>query len=479
VNADLIQQTAPVADQVATMLRGQLADIVVGSVFLFFGFTSCSIAVIRRRAGVRILLWLGIWSAMYGALRLSQSPAVIMASPRGLQMYVPFVTTAIEYLIVVPAMLAFLDLTLGGLRVLLQVAASIGLAIGITGILVFVVTGSNNTLMPYNNLLAAGVLLILVGTLAAPRASSKYIAFHDRRVLVVGTFAFAVEALYNNLARPLGFEPLPVLDHLGFAILLFSLAYVALELVFANERRLLAVEKELEIARQIQTAILPNGVPPAKNLRMSAAYRPMSAVAGDFFAFVPLDEDRVGILVADVAGHGVPAALIASMIKVAIQTVASSAHDPGGVLTGLNRVLFGQTPGQLISAAYLWLDTEDRTARYSAAGHPPLLRWADGKLDRIESNGFLLGMVQECPYPVVTMAIRPGERFLLYTDGIVEVENSRGEFFGDGKLEEIVRNDQSWSPNELSEELLSQIDHWRAVSTPQQDDMTLVVVDVA
>jgi phosphoserine phosphatase RsbU/P len=461
------------------MLRGQIADIVAGSVFLFVGFASCSIAAIRRRARVRIFVWLGFWSAMYGALRLSQSPAVIMASPRALQICAPYANTAIGYLIVVPALLAFLELTLGGLRVLIQAAAWIGLAIGVIGILVFVVTSSSNALMPYNNLLATCVLLILVSVVAVPRLSSSYLVFHDRRVLVVGTFGFAVEALYNNVARPMGFEPLPVLDHIGFAILLFSLAYVALELVFANERRLLAVESELEIAHNIQIAILPRGVPSTRNLRMSATYRPMTAVAGDFYEFVPVDDARVGILVADAAGHGVPAALIASMIKVAMQAVASGAHDPGAVLMGLNRVLSGQTPSQLISAAYLWLDTESGTARYSAAGHPPLLRWTQGQLDRIESNGFLLGMVQECAYPVATMAIHSGERFLLYTDGVIDVENARGDFFGDSKLEDVVRDNQSRSPSQLSEELLSQIDEWRSRSTPQQDDITLVVIDVA
>jgi phosphoserine phosphatase RsbU/P len=467
-----------VADQVAILLRGQLADIVAGSVFLFFGFASCSVALIRRHARDRIFVWLGIWSAMYGVLRLGQSPAVIQASPRGLQIYAPLATTAILYLTIVPAALTFLDLTLGGLRVILRVAAVIGLAIGVTGILVFVVTGSSNALMPYNNLLATCLLLILVTTLVAPPASSKYLVFHNRRVLVVGMLAFAVEALYNNLARPLGFEPFPILDHIGFAVLLFALAYVALELALTNERRLLAVDNELEIARQIQASILPSDVPPTRNLRMSATYRPMTAVAGDFYAFVPVDEDRVGILVADAAGHGVPAALVASMIKVAIQTVASSAHDPGALLAGLNRVLFGQTPGQLISAAYLWLDTKSRTASYSAAGHPPLIRWTNGRFERTESNGYLLGMVQECAYPVVTMDIRSGERFLMYTDGVVEVENARGEFFGDSQLEEVVRDGQSLSPHELSEKLQSRIEQWRSISTPQQDDITLVVVDV-
>jgi len=143
---------------------------------------------------------------------------------------------------------------------------------------------------------------------------------------------------------------------------------------------LLSVENELAIAREIQTSILPSDVPEINNLSFTAAYRPMTAVAGDFYDFIPVDQKRVGFLVADVTGHGVPAALIASMIKVAMQSVVPCAHDPREVLRGLNRILFRQLHNQLVSAAYLWLDTENHKALYSAAGHPPLLRWWEGQL---------------------------------------------------------------------------------------------------
>jgi serine phosphatase RsbU (regulator of sigma subunit) len=100
------------------------------------------------------------------------------------------------------------------------------------------------------------------------------------------------------------------------------------QIVFANERRLLSIESELEVARQLQFSILPTAVPEIQNLRIAVCYRPMTAVAGDFYEFVPADGKRMGFLVADVTGHGVPAALIASMIKVATQSVEASAHDP-------------------------------------------------------------------------------------------------------------------------------------------------------
>ena len=460
-------------------LRGQVADIIIGSVFLFIGLAACSIAAIRRRSGVRIFVWLGIWSAMHGAVLLIETPAVVEVSPRWLQISAPYAYTAMKYLMVVVGLLSFRELSLGRLRLLIQAAACVGLVIAITGIGLFVFTGSNGKLMLYHPLLAAFLLLILTTVVGVPGLSRKYLILPERRVLAIGTFVFAIESLWSDL-RPLGFETPRILDHLGFAILLFSFGYVALQLVFANERRLLSVENELAIAHEIQTSILPRCVPEINNLSFSAAYLPMTAVAGDFYEFIPVDQKRVGVLVADVSGHGVPAALIASMIKVAIQSVIPLARDPRAVLSGLNRVISPQLRGQFVSVAYLWLDVENRQALYSAAGHPPLLCWRQGTMERIESNGLLFGVMQECDdYPVCDMPIHSGDRFLLYTDGVTEPENAHGDSFGDVKLEQVVRDNQGSSPSELSDQLLSEIRRWQPASITQQDDITLIVIDAA
>jgi phosphoserine phosphatase RsbU/P len=204
----------------------------------------------------------------------------------------------------------------------------------------------------------------------------------------------------------------------------------------------------------------------------------MAAVAGDFYEFIPVDGKRVGFLVADVTGHGVPAALIASMIKVAMKSVMTCAHEPRQVLRGLNGILYGQPRDQLVSAAYLWLDIENRKALYSAAGHPPLFRWREGKLERIESNGLLFGVNPEADYPVCDLSIHSGDRFLLYTDGVTEPQNASGDSFGDRKLEQVVRDNQSRPPSELSEQLLSEVRVWQSASGGQQDDITLIVIDV-
>ena len=182
---------------------------------------------------------------------------------------------------------------------------------------------------------------------------------------------------------------------------------------------------------------------------------------------------------ADVSGHGVPAALIASMIKVAMQSVEPCAHNPQAVLRGLNHVLSRQLRGQFVSAAYLWVDTEHYRALYSAAGHPPLLHLRQGKLERIESNGLLFGVIAERDdYPICSLSTGPGDRFLLYTDGVTEPENANGDSFGDTELERVVRANQERSPAELSNIVCSAIRHWQPSSIAQQDDITLIVVDV-
>jgi sigma-B regulation protein RsbU (phosphoserine phosphatase) len=166
------------------------------------------------------------------------------------------------------------------------------------------------------------------------------------------------------------------------------------------------------------------------------------------------------------------------MIKVALQSVVPCAHDPREVLRGLNRILSGQIHDQFVTAAYLWFDSENRKALYSAAGHPPLIRSRGSKLERIESNGIVFGVMPDPDYPVCEMPISPGDHFLLYTDGVIEPENAIGESFGNHKLEEVVRKYQSSPPVELLDQLLSEVRHWQPPSMTQQDDITLIAIDV-
>jgi sigma-B regulation protein RsbU (phosphoserine phosphatase) len=396
-----------------------------------------------------------------------------------LSRYAPQLVWVLIYVLPIPALFFWVELTLGNLRRFLQIMvipASVTDAVGVSAVLLH---KSPDRFMPYYRVQVICVLLALAVANAVPRIGNRYLVIRSR-VSAVGTFLFAAAVIYENSRTFLNLPEYPFhsFESVALSLFLFSQGWVAAHKVFADERRLLSIEEELAIAREIQASILPSSVPELRNLRISAAYHPMTAVAGDFYWFIALDPDRAGILVADVSGHGVPAALIASMIKVAMQSALDCADNPASVLRGLERVLSGQLRGQFVSASYLWLDTESRKALYTAAGHPPLLRWSQGKLQCIQSNGLIFGVMSGCDYPVREISITTGDRFLLYTDGLIEPENTNGESFGDRRLEEVMRENQLRPPVELSDSLLAELHHWQPAPAAQQDDITLIIIDV-
>ena len=255
---------------------------------------------------------------------------------------------------VVAGSLAFRELSLGRVRLAIDVLVGLGLAIAIAGVIFFVFTGVNDKFIPENNLLAVVLLVLLAAVAAVPTLSRKYLLLPNRGVLAVGTMIFCAEAVCVNLLRPLGFVTPTILDHVGFAVLLFSFGYSAVEMVSSNEHRLRAIEGELEAARQLQFSILPSTIPEMLSLRIAATYKPMTAVAGDFYEFLPVDECRAGFFIADVSGHGVPAALIASMIKVAVQTVAASADRPDEVLRSSGKFCIASSADNLFPPAFIF-----------------------------------------------------------------------------------------------------------------------------
>ena len=463
---------------VFTISRIDFANIVLATVFLFFGIACGVVATIRQRHQVRILVWMSLWSGMYGAALLLSVPHAEAMLPYALRKCVPFTGNAINLLLVVAALLAWSELTLGKLRRVILGMTIPGIIIGAAGIGWFIATGSGGPFYALNNLLAVCALLILSVVIFTPGLSTRFL-IHKNSSLVAGTLVFLADALFRNVWGVLNLPRvnLPLMDELAFACFLFSFAYVAAQKVFANERRLFAIENELEIARQIQASTLPASPPEIKNLQIAALYQPMAAVGGDFYEFVVIDECHAGFVVADVTGHGVPAAMISAMLKVAMQSVIRCANQPSKVLGGLNEILASQLRGQFITAAYLWLDMENQIGLYSAAGHPPLVRLLKGKVERMECNGLLFGVMPDTEYPVRAMSIERGDRLLLYTDGLVEPENVAAEPFGDHALEKVLLDCQDQAPDKLLDRLLAEVRLWLPASLALQDDITMVAID--
>ena len=216
----------------------------------------------------------------------------------------------------------------------------------------------------------------------------------------------------------------------GFAGLLCCLGYVAAKGALGRDEQLSSIQQELALARRIQLSILPTGFMASEQFAVAARYVPMTSVAGDFYEFICTESGAVGLLIADASGHGVPAALIASMVKVAIQSQRHNAASPERLLAGVNEALCGNTQSQFVTAAYVHLDASCNEFSYAAAGHPPMLLLRGGQVSRVEENGLILALFSSATYKSTKGRLLEGDRLLLYTDGIVEAANANEEEFG-------------------------------------------------
>jgi sigma-B regulation protein RsbU (phosphoserine phosphatase) len=245
-------------------------------------------------------------------------------------------------------------------------------------------------------------------------------------------------------------------------------------------RQLLAINNELEMARQIQLSILPRETPKITGLDIAARYLPMSSVAGDFYDFIILDEQHIGVLIADVSGHGLPAALIASMLHVSLAAQFAHASEPGRVLSGLNRALCGKFRSHFVTAAYVFVDMEKNSISYAGAGHPPLLLWraSTGSASEVMENGLLLGHFPQETYSVLQLPVGPGDKAVLYTDGILETNDPSQEMLGVDRFKRFLEDNHDLGADQLADSLLDELSRWSGhpKGTGQEDDLTLLVI---
>ena len=451
-----------------------LALIALGFVLFTLGAASVLLAAAYWRVAGLKLMSFGLLASLYGMRILTGVPALVplFGMPDRSML---FTTAFIVYALPVVGLVYAEQVRGRGWRSSLRRLWQAGLVLVTIFIVYDAVSGRPYASLPAYRLFVIAVMSVLLPHVVLWRHRDRV----ETIARTIGTASLALAVIHDNL---MGFRLLPwrvSVEVYGLSAFLLSLGVVTVRRFFADQRELAVVESEMSTARSIQSSILPVAAPAVANFEIAARYVPARWVGGDVYDFLPVDERRMAVLIADVTGHGVPAALIASMVKVAFSSQIAHAHEPGRVLTEMNRVLSGHFEARFVTAACVYLDA-DGDARYSLAGHlPPLLRkHATGATVELREGGLPLGLFADATYPTVAVSFERGDRMLLYTDGLTDARNRSGAWFGDGELQRFLAEARDDAAARFVERLISFVTQWSGRNGgPPDDDLTAVVVD--
>ena len=236
------------------------------------------------------------------------------------------------------------------------------------------------------------------------------------------------------------------------------------------------IEQELHVARRIQQASLPESVPALEGWEISPNYRPAREVGGDFYDFLQLENGRLGLVVGDATGKGVPAALVMSTTCGMLRAVTqASNYSPGEVLGRVNEALFARIPANMfVTCFYGVLDLESGSFAYANAGHDlPYVR-RGGDADELRARGMPLGLMPGMGYEEKEINLGAGDRALFYSDGLVEAHNPEGEMFGFPRLQALVA--EHAEGDALVDFLMEELYSFTGERWEQEDDITLVTL---
>jgi len=245
-----------------------------------------------------------------------------------------------------------------------------------------------------------------------------------------------------------------------------------------TRRRILRknLHRELAEAAEIQRGLLPKTIPQLKGLQISAGWQPASSVGGDYFDVLQFSEHQIGIAIADVAGKGLPAALLMSNLQATLKSFGSPDLPPDKLCSRINTIVCDNTSDrQFITFFYGLLDLEQRTFTYSNAGHnPPLLIHRDGELQQLTEGGRVLGVRANQDYGQETITLAWGDRLVFFTDGFTEARNATGEEFSEQRLCELLIDQRHLSAVELQAKAMETVSEF--CSGNFLDDVTMMVL---
>jgi len=235
------------------------------------------------------------------------------------------------------------------------------------------------------------------------------------------------------------------------------------------------VRDELEVAKALQSDLLPRKAPEAASYRFAHSYRTANEVGGDYYDFLPLSNGRLALVVGDASGHGMAAGLLMAIANATLKTAVDVDPEPRRVIEILNRTLCRTGDRRaFMSLFYSVLDPSTGALDYVCAGHPfPILRRRDGRLEELGEGGLPLGMKQDLEPQGASTRLEPGDLLLLYSDGLVEALRQDGEAFGYDRLGGLLA--QTASPQAMHDHIINEFDRF-VTGEPLRDDLTLVVM---
>ncbi|KPK78776.1 MAG: hypothetical protein AMJ89_00255 [candidate division Zixibacteria bacterium SM23_73] len=239
------------------------------------------------------------------------------------------------------------------------------------------------------------------------------------------------------------------------------------------------LEEELSIARRIQKTFLPDRHPKMPGFDISGINIPSEKVGGDYYDFIPIIENQVGIAIGDVSGKGIPAALIMASFRASLIAEIRNNYAIRSVMFKVNNLLFESTESDIyVTAVYGVLDTKNRIFTFTNAGHnAPIFRRADGRMEYLIEGGVVLGTFENSKYEERPLSLSSGDLIVLYTDGVTEAKNEKEEEFGTKRLKQVINDSYHLSASEIQNNIYQAVKDFTG-NLPQADDLTMIVIKV-